>query len=360
MREPTTRIAEPGNKEEVVEKFRLKIKTLIQSGLYDLDHVLNVDETGVCCEGTSTKTICFDEEEKNEGRKAIKHPATKSVNKDKENLTVVLTGSWTGVKLPAMLIFPDKGVKKLDRDVPENICKVHREEGSYMDRKTMETWVSKVLNPYSRKLSSNKKGLLLLDNFAGHISPEIKKAIQGYNYDVETLPANTTKYLQPLDLSVNRAFKSYISDQWENYASNLTDKDVTRTNKYQAPSRGVKMTWISRAWSQVKAESVANGFNIFKTCQLPEEQGQVEALTIHQNKPDEPAEEQRQAEPEDIDCRSIIQNPIDHENSEDDENFDVDSETEEDGKDEEQGNLAELAIVNENLLDYVIEYQDEV
>ena len=86
----------------------------------------------------------------------------------------------------------------------------------------------------------------------------------------------------------------------------------------------------------------------------------MEALTIHQNKPDEPAEEQKQAGPKEIDCRSIIQNPIDHQNSEDDGNFDVHSEAEEDGENEKQGNLAELAIINENLLDYVIEYQDEV
>ena len=214
----------------------MKIKTLIDTGIYDLDHVLNVDETGVCCEGTSTKTICFDEEENNKDRKAIKYSAIKSVNKDKENLTVVLAGSWTGAKLPAMIIFPDKGVKKLDRDVPDNVCKVHRKEGSYMDRPTMESWINKILNPYSRKLPNNKRSLLLLDNFAGHFSPGIKKSIQTYNYDVETLPPNTTKYLQPLDLFVNRPFKSYVSDQWENYASSLTVKDVTKTNKYQPPS----------------------------------------------------------------------------------------------------------------------------
>jgi len=35
----------------------LKIKTLIDTGIYDLDHVLNVDETGVCSEGTCSNLL---------------------------------------------------------------------------------------------------------------------------------------------------------------------------------------------------------------------------------------------------------------------------------------------------------------
>ena len=98
-----------------------------------MDHVINIDETGVCCESTTSKTICYDSEEENEGRNAIKYPATKSVNKGKESLTVVLACSWTGVKLPAVLIFPDKGVKKLDRQVIS--AQLNREEALISEEK---------------------------------------------------------------------------------------------------------------------------------------------------------------------------------------------------------------------------------
>jgi len=407
LRKPTTKISEPENKNKEVEDFARKIKILVDSGLYDLDHVVNVDETGICCEEISTKTICSDEEEKNKGRKSIKHPTTKSVNKDKENLTVVLAGSWTGKKLPAMIIFPDKGVKKLDRDVPENICKVHREQGSYMDRETMNQWVNKVLNPYSRKLPPNKKGLLILDNFAGHISSDIKKAIQSYKYDVETLPPNTTKYLQPLDLAVNRPFKMYMSDQWENYAANLTEKDVTKKNHFLAPSRGVKMLWVSRAWTEVKSESIANGFNIFKNSKLPDQQEQPSAkIETVEEKPKElcnlykddgkshPSEQMlfekfefgelsnsnaQNAENnqklslfhsnnaadgvgEDIGLEENNMNGKDYNIHEALENLKEDfdsSSDEEDSEDEDKGNLHDLNLVNDKLLDYLIESQDE-
>jgi len=76
-----------------------------------------------------------------------------------------------------MIIFPDKGVKKLDKDVPANIFKVHRENSSYVDRKVMDKWISNVLTPYSKSLPQNKRGILLLDNFEGHISSELKESI---------------------------------------------------------------------------------------------------------------------------------------------------------------------------------------
>ena len=208
LRKPTSKEGGPKDLTQIVENFKRKISTLVKCGIYDLDHVVNFDETAVCFEGTSSKTICHDEEERNEKGKAITHPTTKSVNKDREYLTIALAGSWTGAKLKAMIIFPDKGIKKLDRDTPENIYKKHREEGSYMDRETMKSWISNVLGPYARKLPPNKRGLLLLDNFKGHISKDIKDSIKSLGYDVEELPACTTKYLQPLDISVNRAFKS--------------------------------------------------------------------------------------------------------------------------------------------------------
>ena len=51
-----------------------------------------------------------------------------------------------------MIIFPDKDVKKMDQDVPDIIFKVHREQGSYVGRKTMGKWIFNVLAQYAKKL----------------------------------------------------------------------------------------------------------------------------------------------------------------------------------------------------------------
>lgn len=284
LRKPSTKINQPDRSQEVRDTFITKIKTKIESGLYDLDHIINMDETGVCFEEIKSKTICVqDEKSKQEDPQNYKHPATKSVGQIKDNLTVALAVSYTGIKLPAFIIFPDKGIKKLKINVPENIRKYHRPEGSYMDRKAMGEWINKVINPYSRKLAPNKKGLLLLDNFSGHLSPELQQAIEKFNYEVETLPPNSTKHLQPLDISVNRAFKAHISHKWEDFAASLTDKDITKTGNYIGLSRETKLKWVSWAWEQVHRDVVVNGWNAFSIEESENNNNVASDLSVQDN-----------------------------------------------------------------------------
>ena len=134
-----------------------KIKTLIKTGLYDLDYVINADETCFNLEEITTKTIWYDKEEANDINgdlssypKAISHPTTKSAGKLKEYTSVLLAGSWTGKKLRAIVIPPDKGVEKLKVNTPENVYVAYREKGSYMGTEMFKKWVTYVLRPYAR------------------------------------------------------------------------------------------------------------------------------------------------------------------------------------------------------------------
>jgi len=82
-----------------------------------------------------------------------------------------------------------------------------------------------------------------------HVSKDTKDSLKSLGYDVEELSAFTTKYLQPLDISVNRAFKSQITDEWENYSASLKKTDVTKAGNL----------WISKACDKISADVIANG-----------------------------------------------------------------------------------------------------
>ena len=249
--------------ENSVLEFKEKIKNLILTGNYDFDFILNVDETGIATESIKSKIITLPEEEK-ETNIQMRDATVKSCNKEKENTTVLLGGTWTGKKIPALVILPGKGKKKLKIDQPENLRIEFREEGSYMDRDVMMKWANYTFRNFARELPPNKRGMLLIDNFKGHLSDDIENYIKTFRFDILKFPANTTKYLQPMDLAVNRSMKSFYSQKWEDFIASRTDQDLTKAGNYKGPSREERISWISYAWNQVTSRTVSNGFQVYK------------------------------------------------------------------------------------------------
>ncbi len=81
----------------------------------------------------------------------------------------------------------------------------------------MKPTINIMFNPYSKYLSNNKRGLILMDNSRAHINDEIKSLFKQYRYDVFTLPPNLTSDMQPLDLCFNKYFKTNYEHCWEEY-----------------------------------------------------------------------------------------------------------------------------------------------
>jgi len=76
--------------------------------------------------------------------------------------------------------------------------------------------------------SPNKRGFLLIDGFRGHfISDDLEKEIKQFKFDI-----CKTKYLQPMDLAVNRSLKKFYGQKWEDYISSST-KTFNKSWKYQ-------------------------------------------------------------------------------------------------------------------------------
>jgi len=125
----------------------------------------------------------------------------------------------------------------------------------------MKKYISHVLKDWSKKIPESKRGLLLIDNFKGHIDADIENLLKDIRIDVKKLPANSTPYLQPMDISVNAIVKRFYEEFWDDYQSNSTD--LTKKGNFKAPSRGKKVIWISKSWAKVTEDTVKNGFNIY-------------------------------------------------------------------------------------------------
>lgn len=97
------------------------------------------------------------------------------------------------------------------------------------DRKPNEEMADRVLQQATGGIFSQKKALLVLDSMT-HITVSMKAAIKRTNSIPAVIPGSTTKYLQPLDISVDRAFKVALRAEWEAWMTS-GEKSFTKTGR---------------------------------------------------------------------------------------------------------------------------------
>ena len=69
----------------------------------------------------------------------------------------------------------------------------------------------------SKSYSLEQHALIIMDTFKGQDNDTLKKLCTENNCDVVIVPHNLTNKLQPLDLSVNKAAKSFIQNNYNDW-----------------------------------------------------------------------------------------------------------------------------------------------
>ncbi|GFT91823.1 hypothetical protein TNCV_575921 [Trichonephila clavipes] len=98
-----------------------------------------------------------------------------------------------------------------------------------------------------------------MDSMKSHASENVKNALKSASAKIAIIPGGLTKKLQPLDVGINRSFKSKVRKLWEQWMSD-GEKNYTKTGKlkrafYEKVSRGVL-----KAWNDVAETTVKNAF----------------------------------------------------------------------------------------------------
>ncbi|GET04051.1 pogo transposable element with KRAB domain [Rhizophagus clarus] len=161
---------------------------------YPLAYIGNIDETPVSFNLPSNTTI--DEL----GARSVSIHTT---GHEKANFTVVLTCMADGTKLPLLIIFKLKNVPQ-GNFPPEVIIRTNQKR--WMNENKMLYWIENIWT--KRERISNPQSSLVLDSFSAHIVDSVKRHSGEKNTNIAVIPEGLTSRLQPLDVSVNKSFKT--------------------------------------------------------------------------------------------------------------------------------------------------------
>lgn len=105
----------------------------------------------------------------------------------------------------------------------------------------------------------NKRNMLVLDAFRGHLTEPVKTQIRKMNGDLVIIPGGMTSQLQVLDVVVNKPFKDNLRKRYTDWLLS-GDHTLTPSGKIQKPAVRLLCEWVLNAWAKVSSESIINGF----------------------------------------------------------------------------------------------------
>ena len=80
----------------------------------------------------------------------------------------------------------------------------------------MKRWIIDIWRKYFY-FDLKKETMLVMDDASMHKLDVIKKKINDWEISISMIPGGLTKYLQPLDVSINKPFKDELRKKYTDY-----------------------------------------------------------------------------------------------------------------------------------------------
>ena len=217
---------------------------------YPLNCIGNMDETPVNMDMVANTTV---------DKIGTKSVMLKTTGHEKCRYTVVLSCMADGSKLMPMLIFKRKTLPK-KINWPKGVV-VHVHPKGWMDEEGCKLWLDKVWRhrPAAARGLRNPRSLLVWDQFSAHLTESVSTKVRSMNTDVAVIPGGLTGVLQPLDVSMNKPFKSGLRDRWQNWMAN-GEKSYTPSGSLRAPTLDTLAQWVLDSWNAIQTPIVVKSF----------------------------------------------------------------------------------------------------
>lgn len=236
----------PTDVEKKVENFHRFVLKHRRLHNFPLAAIGNMDETPISFDLPSNRTVHF------KGEKTV---SVKTTGAEKSYMTVVLSCMADRTKLKPMVVFKRKTMPK--EKLPAGVL-VYVNEKGWMNEDLCNVWLEKVWSTRPGALI-NRKSLLVWDMFRGHLGDKVKRTLKSMKVTQAVIPGGCTSVLQPLDVSLNKPFKTKMRELWTNWMINR-EKEFTAGGNLKRPSYSVIIGWIKEAWDSVSTDIVCHSF----------------------------------------------------------------------------------------------------
>ena len=225
----------PRQLEGVLTKFYEDAGHFMRIGKHPRFLVGNMDETPAFFDMVPSKSIC---------KTGSKECIVRTSGCEKKHVTIVLSVTADGKMLPPMIIFKGKTTKTIEKLRVPNRFIVKNQAKAWMDEELMHVWLEYIWLKHT-KLKLQKLGfensLLTFDAFSAHKTDEVEAKLVQNKSDILVIPAGCTSKCQPMDVCINKPFKSNLRKCWVGYVAKVIDE---KHDQIPPPSRQHMVDWV--------------------------------------------------------------------------------------------------------------------
>ena len=227
-------------RKEIEYLFRHDIVDTVEKYEIPLPLILNLDQTPLKYVPVSNETMALS------GSQSV----TIEGNSDKRCITGTFAITMHDEFLHVHLICKGKTVQSLPRfKFPRKFC-LSANEKHFSNRYESMKHLEEVIVPYFKKqrsiegLDESRKALVIMDVFTGQMTPEVLDSYKAYSICVINVPANMTKYYQPLDLTVNKEVKRFLKRKFVNWYSHQVSNQLSEAKPLESVQVPLKLSLI--------------------------------------------------------------------------------------------------------------------
>ena len=174
---------------------------------------------------------------------------------DKRSITGAFVITLDGRFLPMQLIYGGKTQQSLPRfNFPDRFS-LSCNPKHFSNTEESVKIIKEVLLPYiedqrSSPIKPNQTALLTMDVFRGQITDDVTSLLTEHNVYVVLVPNNMTHLFQPLDLTVNKHYKSFLKRLFSKWYSQQIEKQLSIGKKIEEVDIKFTLTTIKPLHAQ--------------------------------------------------------------------------------------------------------------